>query len=135
MRHRSASDHGMYWAILQRAFDNWPVTHPFRPTSKDHLHGWLLIESGHAQSVDVETENVDVAKAVAKGIFEVTRREIHAMRIFGLHAGGIRISVPQSMSYEEAGKRKYEQMRADVYEVIETVLGVKVEELKRARVA
>lgn len=124
----------MYWAIMRRAFENWPIDHRFQPNNEEHLHGWLLIEVGHKECVEVETHDVDVAKAVAKGIFHVAQRQIHCMRIYGAETG-IRICVPGSLAYDEAGKKKYEAIRAAVYEVIEATLGCKVEELKRARVA
>ncbi len=134
MKHRSQADHGMFWAVMQRAFDNWPEDHAFRPDSKEHLYGWILIEVGYRECTEVETNDKAIAIAVAKAIFSVTKREIHCMRVYGT-ATGVRVCVPQSGDYEHAGKKKYEAMRAAVYEVIEATLGCKIDELKRARVA
>lgn len=124
----------MFRSIVRRAFDNWPETHPFRPENEDHLYGWLLIEVGYSECQEVETDDIDLAKAVVKAIFAISQREIHCMRIYGTPTG-VRVCVPQSAAYQNAGKRKFEQMRAAVYEVIETTLGVKIEELKRAKIA
>lgn len=131
---RSPKDHGLFWAIMERAYDNWPVDHVFQPDSKEHLYGWILIEVGKRECTEVDTNDRDVAKAVAKAIFSVTKREIHCMRIFGTDTG-IRVCVPESGDYEHAGKAKFEAMRSAVYEYIETTLGVKIEQLKQARVA
>lgn len=135
MKHRSWRDHRMYWAIMRRAFDDWPHDHKFQPDTPEHLHGWLLIETKHCISTEVKTDNEDVAKAIARAIFGITAREIHCMRIFDAGADGIRISVPEPFNGEDAGKRKYEQIRKDVYALIESVLGVPIETIKRARVA
>jgi hypothetical protein len=135
MRHRSDKDHAMHRALIRKAFQNWPEDHRFQPDDEDHLYGWLLIEAGAKACVEVESKDVDVAKAVARGIFEVTKRRIHCMRIFPAGDTGLRICVPDSLAYEEAGKRKFEETRRAVYEIIETTLGVKIETLKRARVA
>lgn len=134
MKHRSGADHGMFWAVMQRAFENWPETHPFRPESKEHLYGYILIEVGYSDCTEVETDDKSIAIAVAKAIYGVTKREIHCMRVFGTGTG-VRVCVPQSGDYAHAGKKKYEAMRSAVYEVIENTLGVTIEELKRARVA
>lgn len=135
MRHRSWRDHRMYWAMMRRAFDNWPKTHRFKPTSPEHLHGWILIETGNDQSAEVETDNVDVAKAVAKAIYGLAEREVHCMRIFESGPGVLRISIPKPFNGADAGKRQYEMIRASVYEYIEHVLGVPIASIKRARVA
>jgi len=124
----------MFWAIMQRAFENWPEDHVFRPDSKEHLYGWILIEAGYSECTEVEAKDHAVALAVAKAIYGVTKREIHCMRIFGTSTG-VRVCVPQSGDYAHAGKKKFEQMRSAVYEVIEATLGVSIDELKRARVA
>lgn len=132
MRRRSMKDHRMYWSIIRVALKNWPHDHPFQPHSEEHLHGWLLIQVNHRKCVEVETKDVAVAKVVAKGIFDVTQREIHCMRIFDAGTG-IRICVPDSFKDDDAGKRKYEDVRRAVYEVITATLGVEIEEIKRAR--
>ncbi len=134
MKHRSEDDHEMFWAILHRAYENWPENHGFKPDNKSHLYGWLLIEAGHKDCVEVETTDKSVAISVARAMFSVTKREIHCMRVFGTPTG-VRICVPKSLSYKSAGKKQYEGVRSVVYEIIETALGVKVETLKRARSA
>ncbi len=133
-RHRSVSDHGMFWAVMQRAFDNWPESHPFKPDTKEHLYGYILIEVGYRDCTEVETNDKAVATAVAKAIFGVTKREIHCMRVYGTPAG-VRVCGPKSGAYEHAGKKKFEAMRSAVYEYIEITLSVKVEELKTVRIA
>lgn len=141
MKHRSAKDHGAFWRVAQRAFDNWPENHPARPASKENLIGWILIEVGcseHRDIEDIDPSNPDeirLAKAIVRATYELSERTIHCMRIFPLPPNHIRIYVPQSLSYQLAGKRKYEEARAKVYEYIETTLGVKVEQLMHTRVA
>lgn len=131
LRHRSDSDHGMFWAVMDRAYDNWPEREGlFQPTSKEHLYGWLLIEVGHSESIEIETKDYEVAKVFARGFFTLTRRKIHCMRVFETEKG-MRITVPQSLSYAEAGKKKYEDVRAKVYELVEVILGVQIATLKR----
>lgn len=132
MKHRSTPDHKMYWSVMREAFKQWPAHHAFKPDNPEHLHGWLMIEVGARECVEVETTDKSVAIAVAKGMFAVIKRHIHCMRVFGAGAGGIRICIPESLSYESAGKKKYESVRSAIYETIEAIVGVKIDDLKRA---
>lgn len=125
----------MYWAMMRRAFDNWPKDHRFQPDTVEHLHGWCLIQTKHCRSAEVETKDIEVAKSTARAIYGMANREIHCMRIFDAGEAGIRISIPDAFNSEDAGKAKYEQMRRDVYALIESTLGVRIEDIKRARVA
>jgi hypothetical protein len=43
----------------------------------------------------------------------------------------VRVLIPKSLDYKTAGKRQFEDVRSAVYSIIETVLGVDVETLKR----
>jgi len=130
MKHRSDKDHGMFWAMMQTAYDNWPETHKCKPTSRENLYGWILIELSFAQTIDVEAEDIAIAMRTARATFEISKRKIHCMRVFQIE-GGVRIAVPDSTAYDAAGKKKFETIRAAVYEYVETVLGVKIEEIKR----
>jgi hypothetical protein len=45
---RRKKHHNGLFAYLADAFENWPVTHPFRPDSVEHLRAWALVEVGHS---------------------------------------------------------------------------------------
>lgn len=126
----------MYWAVLRKAFRNWPEAHKFQPRDEAHLHGWLLIEAGYYTSAEIEVSDDEeqAAKAMARAIFSITARDIHDMRLLRSGRGRWRICVPDSLSYEAAGRAKYHEMRAAVYEIIVAVLGIEsIEVLKREK--
>jgi hypothetical protein len=126
----------MYWAVIRRALQNWPETHKFQPRDECHLHGWLLIEAGYytAAEIDVADDEEKAAKAMARAIFSVTSREIHDMRLMRSGPGRWRVCVPDSLAYEAAGRAKYHEMRAAVYEIIVAALGIpSIEALKREK--
>lgn len=131
-KQRSTKDHKMYWAILRSALKQWPAEHRAKPFSVENLHGWLLIEVGHKECVDSETMDVDKEMETARRYNGLVGRRIHCMRAFPI-PGGLRICVPGPFAYDKSGKREYETVRRAVYEVIENVLGVSVEQLKRER--
>ena len=131
-RHRSDADHKMFHAVIQRVFENWPehMAEKFKPTDAMHLYGWLLIEVEYMETAEVENKDHDAVVATVKAIYEITKRKIHCLRIFPTEKG-YRIAIPKSLSYAEAGKKKYEEVRAKVYELVEVILGVPIATLKR----
>ncbi len=129
-RHRSDSDHGMFWAVVERAYENWPESAGFQPSSKDHLYGWLLIEARHLESAEVESDDTDTVLAAGKAFFKLAGRKIHCVRMYRMEHG-VRIVIPKSLSYRAADKRTFEDVRSKVYEIIEATLGVPIETLKK----
>ena len=123
--------------MMQRVYDNWPDDYAeFQPENYKHLYGWLLYKVGHIETADMDvvirTERDKlIATKMARAYFSLMReREIHYMRLKPFK-GGTRIIVSGSLDYASAGKRKYEAVRAAMYELIEVVLGVPIETLKR----
>jgi hypothetical protein len=120
----------MLHAIVSLAYANWPDGHEFEPMGRDHLYGWLLIQAGHCTAIDIESRKPEVITATIAAIFPAIKRRVHCIEVQPT-AKGVRILISDSLSYKEAGKRKFEDVRSKVYEVIESVLGVTVETLKR----
>lgn len=131
LRHRSDSDHSMFWAIIDRAYQNWPHDHEFEPLGRMHLYGWLLIEAGHHKPpIEIESRNKEFVASIVRAMFPAIKDKVHCIRFFPT-AKGVRVLLPESLSYKAAGKHKYEDVRAKVYEIIEATLGVTVETLKK----
>jgi hypothetical protein len=129
-QHRSDADHRMLHAIVSLAYTNWPEDHIFEPMGRDHLYGWLLIQAEHCTAIDIESRKPATIEATIAAIFPAIKRRVHCIEVKPT-AKGVRILISDSLSYKEAGKRKFEDVRAKVYEIIETTLGVKIEDLKR----
>lgn len=129
-RQRGPADHRMLHAIVSLAYANWPETHSFEPMGRDHLYGWLLIQAGHGQAIDIQSRKPEIITATIAAIFPAIKRRIHCIDVQPT-AKGVRILISDSLSYKEAGKKKFEDVRSRVYDVIESVLGVPIETLKR----
>jgi hypothetical protein len=129
-QHRSDADHRMLHAIVSLAYSNWPEDHSFEPMGRDHLYGWLLIQANHCTAIDIESRRPATIEATIAAIFPAIKRRVHCIEVKPT-AKGVRISISDSLRYKEAGKKKFEDVRSKVYEVIESVLGVPVEQLKR----
>jgi hypothetical protein len=129
--HRSDADHRMLHAIVSIAYTNWPESHEFEPMGRDHLYGWLLIQAGHHEPpIDIASRKPEIVRETLQAITPIVAKRFHCIKILPM-AKGYRVLFPKSLSYKEAGKRQFEDVRSKVYEVIETVLGTDIETLKR----
>lgn len=129
-QHRSDADHRMLHAIISLAYANWPEDHSFEPMGRDHLYGWLLIQAEHCTAIDIESRRPATIEATIAAIFPAIKRRVHCIEVKPT-TKGVRILISDSLSYKEAGKKKFEDVRARVYEVIEAVLCTNIETLKR----
>lgn len=121
----------MFWSIMEIAHDSWPEAHEFQPLGKMHLYGWLLTEAGwHEPPIEIESRNPEFVKSILMAVFPAMKSKLHCIR-FTQTAKGVRVLIPKSLDYKTAGKRQFEDTRAKVYEVIESVLGTDIERLKR----
>ena len=68
--------------------------------------------------------------AIVMALFPAIKKKIHCIRFVEM-AKGIRVLIPKSLDYKTAGKRQFEDVRSAVYTIIESVLGVDIDTLKR----
>jgi hypothetical protein len=134
---RSYADHNMFWAIVTAACKNWPESHPFQPHGVnekariENLYGWLLVEVGYVDVGDVQSHEVH---SIHVGLTAARRtqkrgRPLHYWRLAPTESGW-QLITPRSLSKDAAGKRLFEDVRSQVYEVIEVTLGRPIESLK-----
>ena len=51
---RSQDEHNFHFAAINAAFHHWPEWHPFQPLSVEHLRGWLYVEAGYVNAIDID---------------------------------------------------------------------------------
>ena len=132
-RQRSDIDHGMFWAVIEKAFQSWPEQHPFCPMDKNELYGWLLIEADYCVSGEIKDRDINAIRKSARVFMDLCGESDHPIYYMSLKPtkNGVHVTIPKSLSYKTAGKRRFEDTRSKVYEIIEVTLGVKIEDLKR----
>lgn len=130
--HRSGADHRMFHAIVSLAYLNWPKRDDvYQPLGRDNLYGWLLVEADYCEPpVEIESRNMEFVSAICARLLSALKDKVHYWRIVETPKG-VQVILPKSLSYKTAGKRQFEDTRSAVYEIIETTLGVKIEDLKR----
>jgi hypothetical protein len=131
----------MFRAVIDVACRNWPHDHPFQPNGVDdqdrtnNLYGYLLVEAGYVDTVDVESHDVaDLEPSLNLQRRYVKRKPLHYWRLAPTPSGW-QLITPRSLDYESAGKRTFEAVRSKVYEIIEVTLGRPIETLKTQRAA
>lgn len=139
---RSDEAHGHFFAAVKSAYFQWPERAEFQPTSETHLRGWLLVEAGHKLSMDIDgPKNITVA--TVRLVRELLREQggsetaLVAMRMYQTKTG-VRVVVPKSISKsgpKRIGKREFTEVSRKVYEIVEQIVGVPVDQLVKAHVA
>jgi len=143
---RSGPDHRRLFGIIAKAYENWPETHEFQPTSAEQLRAWLQCRAGHHECTPIFVENIqlfpedkrDVAfklvslaveaavkAALAEGSYAFTR----------VHGDAIAVFRPRSISWSAMDQKEFGPLRDAIQEEIESALGVTCEQLLRAEAA
>ena len=134
---RSLPDHRRFFALIERAFENWPEGHEFQPESREHLRAWLTCKAGYRESTpihmpDMATDrmrdlfrlSIEAAISAAGGAaFVVPYRDVVA------------VVRPKSIAWDKIDQREFSKLRDAVSDVIETETGIKVDHLMREQAA
>lgn len=130
---RSNEEHRFHFALIRKAYENWPHDHRFRPISEQHLRSWLYVEAGHTESVDIvgaDAMTLEGVKAARQILSPQTYLRMEAI------AGGLRISGPKSIAKGKCKKTEFREVQDRVAAIICDVIGVTAEQLvKEARAA
>lgn len=117
--------------MIAEAFKQWPENAEFQPEDAEHLRAYLLVKAKHFDKLDVRCRNADAISlktqldAVIRAFCDGKPPLIHA------YSWGLRIFKPRSISYRTADRKVFNAVSEKVFEIIENVLGVRIEDLKR----
>lgn len=131
-RHRSDPHHRLLFAVIARAFDNWPEgpDEKFKPADAEHLRAYLLIKAGHYNKIDLRCENPD-AISLEDQIRAVIGALTDKPTLVHTYPWGIRIFTPKSISYSELGRAEFNTICERIFEVLSAKLRVDIATLKR----
>lgn len=134
---RSLPDHRRFFALVAKAYENWPEHHDFQPENSEHLRSWLTCKAGYRESTpihmpDMATDrmrdlfrlSIEAAITAAGGVaFVVPYRDVVA------------VVRPKSIAWDKIDQREFSKLRDAVSDVIEAETGIKVEDLMREKAA
>lgn len=130
---RNAERHRLFFAILKPALEQWPETHPFQPLSTEHLRAWLLYQVGWCTTRDLEIGGPSKANAVAAVRYFLADES--QSKFYTSTARGIREYTPRSIAFTKCAEKDFKRILDESAALIESVIGVPIEALKRESTA
>lgn len=130
MRQRSHPHHRLLFAVIQRAFENWPHSEKFQPVDAEDLRAYLLVKAGHFKKLDLRCDNPD-AISLEDQLRTIIQEVADKPPIIHTFDWGCRLYWPGSIKYAAIGRQKFNEVCNSVFEIISTKLGVSVESLKK----
>ncbi len=131
---RNAERHKLFFAILPKAFENWPSTYEeFQPLSTDHLRKWLTYKAGWCtmRELAIEGPNKRIVVTALKFFLESGNQET----FYTTTAKSIREYRPKSIAWNKCKEDEFKRILDTAGDIIATVTGMQIEDMKRETAA
>ena len=131
-KQRSAPHHRMFFALINTAFHNWPETYEFQPDNAEHLRAWLEIKAEHREVLHFEVEE----GADPKITQDIVQQSLNMMEGYAwvvLRERKIWVTTPKTIQWSKMGQKEFNEVSAGIFEIIEEIIGVPIEELQRGQ--
>ena len=121
-----------FFCILKPAFEQWPSAHDFQPLCTEHLRAWLTVEAGWCtvKDLDISGPAKQHAAAALRYFFDGDD-----YRFWAMTARGIRERKPKSIAFRKCREDDFKKVINTASEIIESVIGVPIESLRRETAA
>lgn len=133
-KRRSGPQHRMFFSAISCAFSNWPLEHAFLPSNEEHLRAWLLVKAGYHNIIGQNlVEEADIFR-----VADFTQRLMASIRAHGSYGfvevtgrKSLIVKFPKSIAYRELSQADFQPIAQAVFDIIESEIGLKVEDLVR----
>ncbi len=144
---RSSPDHRRLFALIAKAFHQWPEASEFQPTSAEHLRAYLQCKVGYHECTPVFTGNLRLSPEDKQGnvAFQLVTAAVEATVAASLaegtyafvrvHGDTVAVFRPKSIAWSELDQKAFGPIREAIEAEIESALGVTCEALLRAEAA
>lgn len=122
---RSHRSHAHYFASVTEVWRNLPEHMTDRFPTADHLRKWALIRTGHCNSESIVLPTKKAAQEVAA--FTRRREEFAVVTVVDFT---VTVYTAMSQSYRAMGKKRFQQSKDDVLDLLSTVIGVETAQLQ-----
>ena len=125
---RSLDQHRRYFAIIKAAFQQWPDSDKF--TNENDLRKYLQLCAGHGTvvaEIPLSGINKEVARFIATQAIKAAGE--YAMPV--IRGDNLRIIKPNSVAFDKMKHSDFCKLSDDVSAIIESSIGVKVDDLIR----
>ena len=127
---RGDAHHRLFFAVIAKAWDSWPESAKFQPETPEHLRSYLLIKAGHFDKLDIRCDNPD-AISLEDQLRVIIKTVSDKPPLMHSYQWGVRVFWPKSISYAACDRRTFNEVSTKVFEILETMLGVPIETLKK----
>jgi hypothetical protein len=127
---RNAERHKLFFAILPKAFSNWPTGYEeFQPMSTEHLRKWLIYKSGWCtmRELAIEGPNKRIVVAALKFFLESGNQET----FYTTTSKSVREYRPKSIAWNKCKESDFKTVLDRSFEIIESIIGMPIEQLKK----
>jgi hypothetical protein len=122
---RNWQHHKLFFKETSLICKNWPINHPeFDPLgSDDAMRGWLLIQAGHCEILDVKLTLEDATNPAKQAAFMtagfVALQRIHRFGIVAERVGFYCWLVARSIAWSQCGEQEFRTLHQRVHDVYE----------------
>lgn len=127
---RSAASHNQFFASISEAFNNLPEDQAERFKSAEHLRKWALIQAGFRDERSVVCSSH--AEALRLAAFIEPMDDYAVVTVAG---AAVRVYTARSQSFRAMPKGEFQRSKDAVLDVLAKLLGVTVDDLKKAEAA
>lgn len=122
-KRRSVPDHRRLFALIGKAFSNWPEAHDFQPETAEHLRAWLVCKAGWREATAYDLgERADaavVALALQAGI-----KAAKGVGFVKVHGRSVAVITPKSMDFRAMDQAEFGLLRDAIEAVIALETGI-----------
>lgn len=127
---RSEASHKAFFAAIKEAWMNLPEDKAAQFPTPEHLRKWALIECGYRN-----TRMIACATSAEASRMAAFMQPMDEFAIIHAVEDVLQVHTAQSQSYQAMGKRDFQESKTAVLEYLANLLGVSVDDLKKAEAA
>lgn len=121
---RSGNSHRHYFAAVHDAWLNLPDDLALNFRTSEHLRKWALIQAGYASERTIACSSREEARKVAAFIKPMDEYAVVLVR-----GDCIKVFTAESQSHRNMGKKRFQESKDKVLEILSGLIGVKPAEL------
>lgn len=136
-KHRSGPDHRRFFALIRKAFDQWPETHEFTPDNPEHLRAWLTCKAGYRDSTPIHLpeEATESMRVLFRLGLEAAIRAANGYAFVTPYRDAVAVHTPKSIAWDKLNQREFGALRTAVEDVIKAEIGLDADQLLEEQAA
>lgn len=127
---RSDASHRAYFAAINECWQNLPEDKQAQYPTSEHLRKWALVKAGYRDERSIVCVSPSEARRIAAFIMPIDDYAV----VLASDAV-VKVYTAKSQSYRAMGKAEFQKSKDAVLDVLAKLLGVSVDDLKKADAA